>query len=273
MSTTTFDDAKKLLAAFPRKAGGFYDWRNNPGKTAQLVALVMAAPKPRAFAEQLGAVVLFQAFAAGLTADGAAEWPELRDELKIRGIEPREVERRGAPSAQPAPEAPAAPPAPVKIRESACAHCGGAARWRPGIGAWVCSAPACGRSSVPDPDPVALRGLAYSILGGSADGLGHVADAALASEAGAAVKNLERLAGVPEGAPAAVAGLLGPPAVRRDVRALGADLVVVDQALLRYGTPAHRQALAELLRGLQIGGQAPAAEAPAEQPAGASEPS
>ena len=69
---TTFDDAKQLLADFPRK-GAHFNWRENPGPTAALVRLVMQAPKPHEFARRLGAPVLYSSFACGLTADGTAE--------------------------------------------------------------------------------------------------------------------------------------------------------------------------------------------------------
>lgn len=274
---TTFDDAKKLLEEFPRKKGGHYNWREHPGKTARLVQLVMEAPNPRAFAQQLGAVLLYQAFAAGMTADGTEEWPELRIELKHRGVALREIDRekgeaararnaqrraaKSAPAEQAKPSAPDPRPAPEPAW--ACPHCGTAAKWREGLGSWICTSPRCGRSTS------ALRVLAVSILGVPGEAVKEAPDAALAAEATAAVRNLERLAGVAEGSPVEVARRLQPPPVRRDVRADGADLIVSDTAVLAYGTPAHRLALAGLLRGIQIREHAaPAAPEPrASEPA------
>jgi len=43
------------------------------------------------------------------------------------------------------------------------------------------------------------------------------------------------------------------PAVRRETIAAGADLVVTETRVLAYGTPEHRAALVDLLRGLKIG--------------------
>ncbi len=43
------------------------------------------------------------------------------------------------------------------------------------------------------------------------------------------------------------------PSVRREVIAAGADLVVTETRVLAYGTPEHKAALIEALRGLKIG--------------------
>lgn len=222
---TTFDDAKQLLADFPRK-GAHFNWRENPGPTAALVRLVMQAPKPHEFARRLGAPVLYSSFACGLTADGTAEWPELRTELERRGVELRERDARPKRAASEA-EAPE---------------------------------PAEAEAAPEPPAEVALRSLAAAILGGTAvvarlsGGAGPVE---LAAEAARAVRNLEALAGVPEGSPAEVARRLHPPRPTREIRAEAADLVVTDATILAYGSPAHRAALGDLLRGFRIGGAAP----------------
>ena len=46
------------------------------------------------------------------------------------------------------------------------------------------------------------------------------------------------------------------PATRRETIAAGADLVVTETRVLAYGTPEHKSALIELLRGLKIGSPA-----------------